>query len=314
MSTRRALLFSCLLTAGLAHSPAQENATPAASAEPPQTEMRNWIATTDAQWQAVFKRDVTDVHEVELGKLKLQYRTSLESAIARASGASDLNGALALRDEQKRFADSNVIPEQDEAGVAASVKQLRAAVRVPLARVEKDYAARAKALHAKYDQALAQAQAQLTQRRRLDDAVLVQKKREEVAAAWITPAVLSAEKATPPTPPLAGSASTPAAVTPQPIAATPTVKGAFDAQLTKLTRAAWTWETVMGKGTIKFAKDGTCVHTRFNGTFEIQKDDTVVVHMPTRKEVLVFDFGKGEFTGYDEVLKQKITGRRTYQK
>ena len=91
-------------------------------------------------------------------------------------------------------------------------------------------------------------------------------------------------------------------------------KSAFDAQLQKLTRTAWTWETAMGKSMIKFAKDGTCVHTRFNGTFEIQKDDTVVVNLPTRQQVLVFDFGKGEFTGYDSVLKQKITGKRTYQK
>jgi len=28
--------------------------------------MQKWIATTDAQWQAVFKRDVSDVHATEL--------------------------------------------------------------------------------------------------------------------------------------------------------------------------------------------------------------------------------------------------------
>lgn len=75
--------------------------------------------------------------------------------------------------------------EQDDAADAAAVKQLRAAIRVQLARVEKESAIRAKALHAKYDAVLAQAQAQLTQRQRLDDAVLVQTKREEVAAAWL---------------------------------------------------------------------------------------------------------------------------------
>ncbi|HEY3901881.1 MAG TPA: hypothetical protein VGM54_24925 [Chthoniobacter sp.] len=110
---------------------------------------------------------------------------------------------------------------------------------------------------------------------------------------------------------------TPAPATPNPglgtISATPGTKSAFDAQLQKLTRSAWTWETAMGKNMIKFAKDGTCVHTRFNGTFEIQKDDTVVVNLPTRQQVLVFDFGKGTFTGSDTVLKQKITGKRTYQ-
>lgn len=112
--------------------------------------------------------------------------------------------------------------------------------------------------------------------------------------------------------------ATPVAATPKPglgsSPASPVTKSAFDAQLQKLTRAVWTWETSMGKNTIKFAKDGTCVHTRFNGTFEIQKDDTVVVNLPTRQQVLVFDFGKGEYSGYDTILKQKITGKRTYQK
>ena len=162
---------------------AQENAPP------PQSEMHKWIAATDAQWQAAFKRDVSDVHETELGKVKLQFLTSLEAAITKASGAGDLDGAVALRNEQQRFGDSNVFPEQDIADEAASVKQLRAAIRVQLARVDKDNAARTKALHVKYDQVLAQAQTQLTQRQRLDDALLVKAKRDEVAAAWITPAI-----------------------------------------------------------------------------------------------------------------------------
>jgi len=46
-------------------------------------------------------------------------------------------------------------------------------------RLEKERSARAKALHAKYDQFLAQAQSQLTQHQRLDDALLVKARREE---------------------------------------------------------------------------------------------------------------------------------------
>jgi hypothetical protein len=282
--------------------------------------MRNWLATLDAQWQAVYKRDVADVHVAELDKLKQQYAASLIAAIATASNANDLKGALALRDEQKRFADTSAFPTQDDAADPAPLQQQRASVRAQLDRLEKENALRVKALHAKYDQVLAQAQAQLTQRQRLDDAVLVQTKREEVTAAWITPAVAAADKANPPAtlPSTAGPTATPTAATPKTglgtIPVTPGTKGAFDAQLQKLTRSAWTWETVMGKNTIKFAKDGTCVHTRFNGTFEIQKDDTVVVNLPTRQQVLVFDFGKGEYNGYDSVLKQKITGKRTNQK
>ena len=180
MNTPR-ILFFLLLAACIACAQAQDNA-----AAPAQAEMQKWIATTDGQWQAVFKRDVTDVHEAELNKVKLQYLTSLETAIAKASGASDLNGAVALRNEQKRFGDTNVFPEKDDAADAASVKQIRTAIRLQLAKLEKDTAARAKALHAKYDAVLAQAQTQLTQRQRLDDALLVKTKRDEIAAAWLT--------------------------------------------------------------------------------------------------------------------------------
>jgi len=178
-------MFVAMLMALSVTMHAQDNAAPA---EPAQSDMQKWIATTDAQWQAAFKRDVTDAHEAELSKLKLQYLTSLETGIAKASAASDLAGAVALRDEQKRFGDTNVFPEKDEAADAAPVKQLRAAIRLQIARLEKERDARAKALLAKYDQVLAQAQSQLTQRQRLDDALLVKAQREEAAAAWATPA------------------------------------------------------------------------------------------------------------------------------
>lgn len=184
MNTPRILLF-LLLTAGTTRAQAQDNPAPAPATEPAPTEMQKWIAATDAQWQAVFKRDVTDVHEAELAKLKLQYLTSLETAIAKASGAGDLDGALELRNEQKRFGDTNVFPGQDEEPEAASVKQRRAAIRMELERVEKESVARAKPLHANYDQVLAKAQTQLTQRGRLDDAVMVKAKRAEIAAAWL---------------------------------------------------------------------------------------------------------------------------------
>jgi hypothetical protein len=105
--------------------------------------------------------------------------TTLEAAVAKASRANDLDGALALRDELKRFSATKALPEQDARADADAVKQIRAATRVQLARLENERATRSKALLAKYDQMLAQAQAQLTQRGRLDDALL------EVAAAGL---------------------------------------------------------------------------------------------------------------------------------
>lgn len=176
--------------------------------------MQKWIEATDTQWQAAFQRDVTDVHEAEAKKLMLQYLTSLEDAITKASKASDLDGAVALRSEQKRFGDTQLFPEQDEAGDPAAVKQARAAIRAQLAKLKAESAVRTKALHAKYDQVLAQAQAQLTQAQRLDDALLVKAKRDEVAAAWISPSgaappATTVLKTPPATKPAAGTATAP---------------------------------------------------------------------------------------------------------
>ncbi len=242
-----------LLTAGLAV--AQDNPAPAPAAAPAQSEMQKWIATTDEQWQASFKRGVTDVHEAELNKVKLQYLTMLEDGIKKASGASDLDGALALRNEQKRFGDasllpgSNPFPAQDDAADAAAVKQIRAAIRTQLAKLEKDSAARAKALHAKYDQVLAQAQSQLTQRQRLDDALLVKNKRDEVAAAWITPPIaVAAEKAMQPT--SKPAPSTPPVVPPR--AAESTAGNLF--QNANFNNGTESW-TIMKTGTVTIDTD-----------------------------------------------------------
>jgi hypothetical protein len=199
-------LVAVLLFAWNAVAQAQENPSSAAAAAPAEakTEMQKWIEATDAQWQAAFKRDVTDVHEAEARKVMLQYLNLLEEAIGKVSKAGDLKGALALRDEQKRFGDTQSFPEKDDAAdTAAGVKEIRTAIRAHLAKVETDTAVRAKALHAKYDQVLAQAQTQLTQRQRLDDALLVQKKRDEVSAAWLAgiptaPAVAAQPKPAPP--------------------------------------------------------------------------------------------------------------------
>ena len=184
MKTPRIVVLLLLFT-DITRAQAQDNPATAPAPAPAQTELQKWIATTDGQWQAAFKRDVTDVRETEFNKVKPQFLTTLDDAIKRASAAGDLKGALALRAEQKRFGDTQILPEEDEAGDAARLKAIRAAFRAQLAQLETKNTARAKALHAKYDQVLAQAQTQLTQSQRLDDALLVQTKRDEVAVAWL---------------------------------------------------------------------------------------------------------------------------------
>src|SRR5580693_10779859 len=73
MKTHRSIFVSVVMALSIT-THAQDTAAPAAA--PAQTEMQKWIAATDAQWQATFKRDVTDVHVAELKKLAQQYVAS----------------------------------------------------------------------------------------------------------------------------------------------------------------------------------------------------------------------------------------------
>jgi len=188
-----------MLMAFASTAPGQNANPPATSGAEPQNEMKKWLADLDAEWRVTFKREVSDPFSAELDNLKVQYRTSIQAGINKASAAGDLDGALALLPEQKRFSATNEVPAQDDAAVPLPVKQRRAGWRTQIARMEKDRDARANALLARYDQVLAQAQTALTQHQRLDDALLVKARRDQIATGWPTPAVAAAaEKATPP--------------------------------------------------------------------------------------------------------------------
>ena len=181
--TLSALIFFTAITS----ADAQENPQSTSAAVPAQSEMQKWIATLDAQWQAVFARDVTAPTEAEKVKLWEQYLAAVEAAITKATGAADLDTAVAWRKERDRFSSAKDVPTEDEAGIFPALKPFRASWRAQNAKIQKDRGERAKAVHARYDQVLGAAQAQLTQAQRLDDALLVKAKRAEVAAAWLGP-------------------------------------------------------------------------------------------------------------------------------
>ena len=237
---------------------------PAVSQESAQSEMLKWIKTTDEGWQATFKRDVTDAHENELKKLKLRYLNLLDEAVAKASKASDLDGAVALRNEQKRFSGTEFFPEQDEVNDPVLVKQIRATLHALLVQAENNRTARANALFAKYDLLLADAQTQLTKIQRLEDALLVKAKREEVAAAWGTSAVGNSSQTTPPATIVQKIPANPTH-SPMPVRV-PTVSGAVGAKADssqspnvsgnlkeRLVNTVWIWN---GQETITFLPGG----------------------------------------------------------
>jgi hypothetical protein len=211
MKTHRSMFVSMLMAFGVS-ARAQDDAKPAPAetpAAPAQTDMQKWFTALDAQWQAVFRREVTAPMEAEQTKLWQQFLSALETGVTKATSTGNLDLALAWRNELERFSGAKDVPAEDELGVLPAIKQLRAGWRVQNAKIQKDRADRARAVRARYDQVLAQAQTQLTQRQRLDDALLVKAKREEIAAAWLTSAQTTASPARPDSP------QKPAAVAPK---------------------------------------------------------------------------------------------------
>ena len=289
MSIKPPLNVALLLVSGC-FLVAQDGATPAPADAPvaaPQSEMQKWIAKTDEGWQAAFKRDVADAHEAEVNKLKLQYLNLLDEAVAKASKASDLDGAVALRGEQKRFSDTQFFPETDEAGDAALVKQVRTTLRALLAQAEKNHAARAKALLAKYDAFLADAQIQLTKVQRLDDAVLLKKQREQVAAAWGVPAAGTADNATAPTtvvPPARTQPAVPRKVVATKPASAP-IKVAAKTDIIKALVGKWHfhWTETGFDADFEFKADGTFIWTPGGkGTWTVT-DDKIVLEVSNQQ-------------------------------
>ena len=67
------------------------------------------------------------------------------------------------------------------------LKPLRAQWRTQFTKLDKERYDRAKALHARYDPALAERETRLTEQQNLDDARTLKAKRAEIAAVWLTP-------------------------------------------------------------------------------------------------------------------------------
>jgi hypothetical protein len=262
------LLVTCslLLIALLAQAQTPADSTSA---------MQQWIAGVDTTWQETFAREVTAPFEAEMAKVAQQYTAALEANLARARAAGDLDQTLLWQTERDRFAAEKAVPAGDEATTNPALKQARAGRRTQVGRLEKERGERAKAVQARYDQVLAQAQKQLTQQARIDDALLVKKKREDVEAGR-TPPWLAANQ-----PPAQVAPATP------PPAAKPSLKSQIEELLTG---SHWMHR---GKYEYAFTKDGrySLLNTIYTGTYRI--DET------TGSVSFNWDHGKVEGVQFD---------------
>lgn len=144
-----------------------------------------WLVSVDTQWQPLYRRDVAEPFERGVSDLKKQYQAAIDRQMAAASQAGKLEEAVAFRAEKELLAGGGDVPAEDEALTVDALKQARAAYRKSFAKLDEDRFARAKALHGRYDALLAQNQTALTQRQRLDEALEIKTRRDELAAAWL---------------------------------------------------------------------------------------------------------------------------------
>jgi hypothetical protein len=175
-----------------------------------------WLAEQDPQWQTTFKNDVLGAFDKAQADLKKQYAASLEAQLAAAARDGKLDDAVAIRSERDRVAAGNVPPD-DDPSVLASLRTLRAGYAKSLATLTADRAARGKALYERYDGILAQNQTSLTKAQRLDEALEVKARRDQLKTEWLDKIVVAAPALAARVPPAGVPPSaTPATATPSP--------------------------------------------------------------------------------------------------
>ena len=160
------------------------DSTPAAAPPKPATGVEVWFAQVDGPQQEAFQKQVVHPYEASLADLRTRYLAALDAAMAKASTAGRLDEALAYRAERQAFEKAQAMATDGEATPAA-VKTLRATFHPLFTKLDQDRTAKAKTLFADYDAILAKNQLLLTQHQRLDEAVLLKTKRDEIARAWL---------------------------------------------------------------------------------------------------------------------------------
>ncbi|MGB8166043.1 MAG: SUMF1/EgtB/PvdO family nonheme iron enzyme, partial [Chthoniobacteraceae bacterium] len=159
---------------------------PATPAPKPLTEVEKWLAQVDGPQQEAFRQQISEPFETRMAELRKQHLAGLDLGFTRATSSKQLTEAIAWQKERKNFEDSRNVTGLD-AGLPAGVQSLRANYRRQAGELEQWRALKAKTLHAAYDAILAQNQDALTQRQRLEDALLLQEKRDEIKRLWLAP-------------------------------------------------------------------------------------------------------------------------------
>ncbi len=144
-------------------------------------EVDSKIAEITTQFQEAYDRDVAKPHEAAVADLDSKYASALKRALDDATTAGNLEEALKLRTESDRLTQMLPLPPVDLDTLPDSLKQLRATYRAALAKIEADRDTQAQPFFDHYDKLLEALQTELTQAQKLDDALAVKAKRDNIA-------------------------------------------------------------------------------------------------------------------------------------
>ena len=189
-----------------AATPKPPVATPVATPSPAAkalSEMEAWLAKVDTQFRAPYEKEVLAPYEAGRNEVKQKYLAILIPQLTAAAAEARQADTDFLRDERQRAFDGKGVPPTDADHPPAAIVPGRAAYRAGMAKVEQDRAHAAKLQFDRYDKYLADTQATLAQRQRLDDVALLKAKREALAKEWL-PASLA-----PAAPPSVAAKATP---------------------------------------------------------------------------------------------------------
>ncbi|MEP6669196.1 MAG: SUMF1/EgtB/PvdO family nonheme iron enzyme [Chthoniobacter sp.] len=157
-----------------------------ATAPKPMTEVEKWFTQVDQPQEEALQKQVWAPFKAGVAELRARYLAILDTASSKATAAGQLEEALAWRLERQSFEKAPTVAA-DTADTPAVLKPGRVEFRRLIAQLDQTRVLRAKALLEPYDAILAKNQILLTQHQRLDDALRIKTKREEIALAWLGP-------------------------------------------------------------------------------------------------------------------------------
>lgn len=156
---------------------------PAGAQVTPPTEVDRQLAVLDAGLAADYEAKIGASHKARVQDLDLKYSLALKRALETATQSGQLDEALAIREEKKKFDEESFVPASDAPGDPPALIQLRATYRTQLQKFSDERDLAAVPIRAAHDAKLEAYQTQLTREGRLDDALKVKAVREKLATA-----------------------------------------------------------------------------------------------------------------------------------